>query len=360
MAMPRAKFSTTGAGCSPVRSLVSRPPSEISDTLRSSLVFPNSTNLAPSFYVCSSGAPLIPVAQQDGYRGRYQEHHHQDHYPCGGELDELGLGLLDPEEDLDRERGEVVARARGGEVYVGRGPDHDQGRRLPDGAREREYRAGQGPRERHRQEVAPDHLPPRRPEREAPLAHGIGDVLEGLARGDDDDRQDEQAEGRGAGDYALPAGYGRQQVHEYPKAQEPVDYGGHTGQVRDVYLDDAVEPGVGGVLLQVDGRAYPERHAYEPREHQEPQRADQGRVDPRRLREYLGRVAGYELPAQPWEAVPGDVHHQGDQHNEPDDRGGEDQDRERPVYRVARGGGGLEVGLRGAFTRDIGAALGHS
>src|SRR5919199_2612983 len=227
--MPRAAFSTTaGAACSLLRSPISRSPSEISDNLGSSLVFSNSTNLAPSSHERSSGAPLVPVAQHDGGRVRQEQHHHQDHYPRRGEPGELGLGPFDPVEDLDRERGEVVPRARGGEVYVGGGPDHDEGRRLADGAREREYGAGQGAGERHGQEMAPDDLPPRRPEREAPLAHGVGDCLEGLARCDDDDRQDEQAEGRCTGDYALPPGCGREQVHEYPEAQKSVDYGGYS------------------------------------------------------------------------------------------------------------------------------------
>src|SRR5919205_4075982 len=133
--MPREAFSATGAACSLLRSLISRSPSEILDNLRSSLVFSYFTDVAP---LLSSGAPLVLVAQHDGGRVRQQQHHHQDHYPSRGELGELGLGPFDPVEDLDRERGEVVPRARRGEVYVGGGPDHDEGRRLADGARERE------------------------------------------------------------------------------------------------------------------------------------------------------------------------------------------------------------------------------
>src|SRR3712207_7271680 len=92
--MPRAKFSTAGA--SSVTSLVSRLPFEISDNLRSSLVFPNSTKLSPSCLACSSGASLVPVPQYDGHRIRQQQHHHNYHYRrCGGVLEDL-LRTADP------------------------------------------------------------------------------------------------------------------------------------------------------------------------------------------------------------------------------------------------------------------------
>src|SRR5215217_2020399 len=104
-------------------------------------------------------APLVLVPQDYGDRVRQQQHDHQDDYPGGGVCLERLLRSADEVEDLDGERAVTAKRAVGGEGYKGRGPDDDQGRRLADGAREREDRAGKGTGYGHRQEVAPDHLP---------------------------------------------------------------------------------------------------------------------------------------------------------------------------------------------------------
>src|SRR4028119_599003 len=48
-----------------------------------------------------------------------------------------------------------------------------------------------------------------------------------------------------------------------------------------------------------------------------------GRGEAGGLREYRGREAGEELPAQQWNPVDGDVHQENDQHDQPD-HGGRD------------------------------------
>src|SRR5918998_811507 len=216
------------------RSTVSGFSPETPDKDNPSSLFPlESTNLVyrPSRLERILPLPLVPVPQPNSDRVRQQQHDHQNDYTgCGRDLEPL-LRLRDPGVDLDGERAVTARRTFGGEVYVGRGPDDDEGRRLTDSAREREDRAGKCPGEGHRQEVAPDHLPARRPQSEAPLAYGAGYGAQCLPGGDYDYGQDEQAQGQGARDEALPTSHRSQQVDEDAQAQETVDYGRNAGQV---------------------------------------------------------------------------------------------------------------------------------
>src|SRR3712207_4798131 len=92
-------------------------------------------------------ARLVLVPQVYSRRVRQQQHDHDHNDAGGGQEGELVLRLADPGKDLVRQR-HVALEWAGGELrQVDRSPDHDQRRRLPDGAREREYGPGEGPGE---------------------------------------------------------------------------------------------------------------------------------------------------------------------------------------------------------------------
>ena len=86
---------------------------------------------------------------------------------------------------------------------VGERADDDQRRRLADRARKCQDGSGQDAGQRRRQHHLADRLPARRAERVAGLAQGHRHRAQRLARGHDDDRQDQQRQRGGAREQAA-------------------------------------------------------------------------------------------------------------------------------------------------------------
>ena len=84
----------------------------------------------------------------------------------------------------------------GSEGHERRRADDDERRGLADRPGHRQDDAGHDARRRRRQDGPADHLPAARAERVGALALGLRHGLERLDAGDDDERQDDQGEGR--------------------------------------------------------------------------------------------------------------------------------------------------------------------
>src|SRR5215217_2705790 len=98
--------------------------------------------------------------------------------------------------------------------------------------------------------MAPDHLPLRRPEREAALPYRAWDGPQRFPGGDDDDRQDEQTQRERACEHARTSRYRRQELYEDAKTKQAVDNRRDPCKVGDVDLDYPVDARVLGVLLE--------------------------------------------------------------------------------------------------------------
>ena len=84
---------------------------------------------------------------------------------------------------------------------------------------------------------------------------------------------------------------GLEQLHEDGEPQDPVDDGGHTGEVADVRVDESGEPRVAGVLPHVDRGPDAERHREEHDEEHQIERADEPLLDARVRRKRRVTVA---------------------------------------------------------------------
>ena len=173
------------------------------------------------------------------------------------------LGLLGVIVDLDRQRGVAVARPPGQPEDRPGGADHQERGGLADRPRQAEDRAGQDARQRDGQDVVADHLPAGRAQRQRGLAERVRHGPQRLLRGDDDDRQDQQAERQPAGPERRPQRQAlhAERPHEQRQAEDAVDDRRHPGEVGDVRLDEPAEPARRGVLLQEDRRADADRDA---------------------------------------------------------------------------------------------------
>jgi len=87
----------------------------------------------------------------------------------------------------------------------------------------------------------------------------LGDGFQGLLGGADDGRQDEDAQGQGAGE---DAGAELQEDHEETQPEEAEDDGGHPGQAVDAYADRPDDLPLLGVFCEIDGGHDPEGESH--------------------------------------------------------------------------------------------------
>ena len=202
------------------------------------------------------------------------------------------LGSTAPVIDQQRKRGvRLVAEdllsqsgAPGAEVPLD-APDEDQRGRLTEGAGQRQHHSRKDARSRVRQDVAPDHLPSRGADPVGGLTDAGGHRAECLGRRDDHDRQHEHGQREPTGYEASrgpdPGGDMAQRVHEDGEAQQPVNDGGHTGQVPDVRVDEPCHARVPSVLLDVDGGADADGQGHDGDDRHQQEGADQRLGDAR-------------------------------------------------------------------------------
>ena len=171
---------------------------------------------------------------------------------------------------------------------AGHRADEDQRRRLAQRPGQGQHGAGEDAGRGVGQDVAADDLPPGGAHAEARLADAAGHGPQGLGRGDDHDGQHQHGEGDPAGDGGAAAGDGLQDLDEDGEPEDAVDDRRHAGQVADVEVDEAGEPALRRVLLEVDRRA----DADGEREH------DHGDADPERAAQALEDAGLVGLRAQ--------------------------------------------------------------
>ena len=162
------------------------------------------------------------------------------------------------------------------------GPDQDERRGLAERPREREHRAGQDPGRRRGKHELARHLPARGTDAVAGLPDGVRHGPQRLDGGDDHDRQDEHRQRDATGQDVAPGPVAVHGVHERDEdrqAQQAVDDRRDAGEVADVDLDEPGEPGVGGVLLEVDRRRQAEREGEERDDRGQDGRADEALDD---------------------------------------------------------------------------------
>src|SRR3990172_7721063 len=94
-----------------------------------------------------------------GYQVEAEDRSHQHDDRCGRVLPELGLRPNGPVVYLDRHRREVIEDTGVVERNEAEGTDHDQGRRLADGSRERQDDSRDDARHRLRKHMVPYRLP---------------------------------------------------------------------------------------------------------------------------------------------------------------------------------------------------------
>ena len=113
------------------------------------------------------------------------------------------------------------------------------------------------PGKRRREHVIADHLPASRAQRQRGLAERLGHGPKRLLGGDHDDRQDQQAEGQGAGEQRRAQGQALdpEGPDEQGQAENAVNDRRHAGQVGDVGLNDPPQPARRRIFLEVDSRA---------------------------------------------------------------------------------------------------------
>lgn len=193
--------------------------------------------------------------------------------------------------DARRQLGQEVGRRR--EEYRRRFARH-----TSDGEDEARRDVGEGRRQHH----APYRLKFGGSEGEAARAVRIGDGLECLLRGADDQRKREQAEGERTGDNRVSEAEG---IDEECHAEETEDDGGDAAEVVGHDADEADDFSVAGVFGGVDGRHYPERECHHHAARDETEGAHY-RGEDAAARHAVGRCRGEELPVDDAGSVPDD------------------------------------------------------
>ncbi|GBD18762.1 hypothetical protein HRbin27_01262 [bacterium HR27] len=167
-----------------------------------------------------------------------------------------------------------------------------------------------------------DRLPAGGAECQSGLPNGRRDSAQRFACGDDDDREDEQAQRQCSRDEAPAEHEG---AHEHAEAEKPVHDRRHGCQIRDVDLDDRGQPVLRCELFEIEGSGDPEWKRDERDQHEDVQRSDQCGSDTSLFRSPRGET-GQEVPGKNLPAV---ANHIGDEHaqrrqSDHDRRGTED------------------------------------
>ena len=184
---------------------------------------------------------------------------------------------------------------------VGRAGEED-GRRLARYAAEGENEACYDARHGHGEDYVPDGLRFRCPQGQGALAVGVGDVLQGLLRGADDDGQGQQSQRERAGEDAVAEA---QIIDEEGHSEQTEDDGGDARQVVRHHAYEAHEFALAGVFVHVDAAhdAYGEGEAGAARH--EAEGAHDGGQDAAGGHAVRGRK-GEEVPAEHAETLDDD------------------------------------------------------
>ena len=146
----------------------------------------------------------------------------------------------------------------------------------PAGAQQAQDHAGDDAGQRLRQHDVADALPARAAQAGAHRAELGRHRAQRLFGGADDHRQRHDRQGQRAG---QDRGAEAQEEHEQPQAEQAVDHRGDARQVDDRQADRAGQPGVAGVLGQVDRAAHADGDRDQRGAQGQQQRAHDGRED---------------------------------------------------------------------------------
>ena len=130
-----------------------------------------------------------------------------------------------------------------------------------------------------------------------------------LARGDNHHREDQQCHGEGAGDQRAAHVHPLDKEHE---TEQTVDDRRHTGEVRNVHVNEIHELATTCIFFQVDGGAEAHHERNNTGAQHDPDRSPDGRIHTGYFR-ITGWRVGNEVPAQP---APAWFHNRVQQHEQ--------------------------------------------
>ena len=184
-----------------------------------------------------------------------------------------------------------------------------------------------------------DHLPGRCPAGVSPFADDLRNGPDRLTRGDDDNRQNQQSQGKARSQDALPEAEG---INEQPQGQQAINDRRHPGEIGDVDFDDVGDPVLRRVFFQIDAGGDAQRHRRAGGDEHHQNRPHPGGENAR-VSSTTRREGGQEIHVDAAKAIDRHVGKQCDEGHQADHQGNDAENAEHHVPTLVRGDDGAHL-----------------